>query len=44
MIRSTKDTLQKNLCNNSFILHRLLIIIRDFNALDESPMQIENLP
>ena len=36
MIRSNKDTLSKNLCNNSFISRRLLFTIRDFNAFDES--------
>ena len=36
MIRSIKDTIQKNLCNNSFISRRLLVIIRELNALDES--------
>ena len=34
MIRSTKYTLQKNLCNNSFISRRLLLSIRDLNALE----------
>ena len=29
------------MCNNSFILHRLLIIIRDLNALDESRCKLK---
>ena len=29
------------MCNNSFILHRLLIIIRDLNALDESQCKLK---
>ena len=41
MIKSSERYSSKNMCNNSFILHRLLIIIRDLNALDESRCKLK---
>ena len=41
MIKSSERYSSKNMCNNSFILHRLLIIIRDLNALDESQCKLK---